>query len=149
MPVETNSERTFEVIAQFWLTIPSLWHALRAVFYTDIQENLGISAEQYHSLRCIARGLDSVSELARVKGFSRSAISRAVDALVNRELVERSQDPQDRRRVQLILTPHGQTMLDVVTDRMDEWLRGKFETLDDGELELIGQAFSTLNKAFG
>ncbi len=70
--------------------------------------------EQFHILRHIRRGLGSVSELAEVKQISRSAISQAVDLLVERGLICRLQNAQDRRNIPLELTEAGNSLLDTI-----------------------------------
>ena len=148
MSNQNKDERTVETIRQFWLTIPSLWHNLRAHIETVAEDNFEITAEQYHSLRRISQGIDSVSALAEDKYISRSAVSRAVDLLVQKELVVREPHPADRRRVQLTLTAQGQALLEALTAQVQAWMVARFNSLDDNELENIIQAFNALKKAF-
>lgn len=49
----------------------------------------------------------SLEAVTRWMGVTKQAVSQAVDALVVRGYLERSQDPSDRRRVNLILTDRG------------------------------------------
>ena len=143
-----KNELTEETIRQFWLTVPSLWHNLRAHIDTEAEENFEITAEQYHSLRRISLGIDSVSALAEDKYISRSAVSRAVDLLVQKKLVTREPHPADRRRSQLTLTTKGQALLDALTAQVQSWMVSKFDGLDENELMHIIQAFAALKKAF-
>ena len=143
-----NNRLTEETIRQFWLTIPSLWYNLRAHIDTEAEEKFEITAEQYHSLRRIAMGIDSVSALAEDKYISRSAVSRAVDLLVQKKLVAREPHPADRRRLQLVLTPDGQSLLERLTTQIQGWMVSKFSSLAEDELENIIQAFQALQKAF-
>jgi DNA-binding MarR family transcriptional regulator len=148
MSKPAKRDLTNEAIQQFWLTVPSLWHNLRAHIDTEAEENFDITAEQFHSLRRISLGIDSVSALAEDKYISRSAVSRAVDVLVQKELVTREPHPADRRRLQLALTPGGQTLLEALTAQVQIWMVGKFDSLDEDELENIIHAFMALRKAF-
>lgn len=52
----------------------------------------------------------TVGELADRLGISRPAATQGVDRLVRRGLVRRIGDADDRRRVQLRLTPHGEKL---------------------------------------
>ncbi|MBI9044294.1 MAG: MarR family transcriptional regulator [Anaerolineaceae bacterium] len=135
-------------ISNFWLTIPYLWHGLRAYIHKDAEENYEITVEQFHSLRRISFGCNSVSKLANDKNISRSAVSRAVDGLVHKELVVREQDLEDRRHTRLILTEKGQIMLDELSNRVNHWMFGKLDVLTEDELEIVIQAFGILGKAF-
>ena len=137
-----------DTISDFWITIPSLWHNLRAHIHDDAVESFGITAEQFHTMRRISLGIDSVSKLADDKSISRSAVSRAVDVLVQKGLVVREPHPQDRRRLRLTLTGKGQTLMDALSKRVREWMKLILVTLDDRELESIIQAFGALRRAF-
>lgn len=45
-------------------TISPVWHAARAHVYQQATENFGIRVSQFHILRRIRGGIDSVSRLA-------------------------------------------------------------------------------------
>jgi len=65
----------------------------------------------------------TVGELAESIGRSPSATSRLVDGLVRRRLVERHQEPEDRRQRTLRLTQRGHAVLRVVDRaRADQFL---------------------------
>ncbi|MDQ2700780.1 MAG: MarR family transcriptional regulator [Actinomycetota bacterium] len=52
-----------------------------------------------------------IQELAESLGASMPSLSRAVDGLVRKKLVSRSEDPDDRRRRRVALTPSGQEIV--------------------------------------
>lgn len=133
-------------IDRFWETIPPLWSTIRAHIRGVAVEHYGVSEEQFHVLRHIRRGVGSVSELATVKNISRPAISQAVDILVSKGLLTRTQSVQDRRFVQLELTPEGNALLDEVIKETRDWMKARMEVLDIGELQNIHQAMNSLHK---
>lgn len=49
----------------------------------------------------------AVADLTRGLGISKQAVSQLVDTMVMRGYIERTPDPDDRRRMQLTLTPRG------------------------------------------
>jgi DNA-binding MarR family transcriptional regulator len=53
-----------------------------------------------------------LQELAESLGASTPSLSRAVDGLVGKELVSRHEDPEDRRRRRIELTPAGRAVVD-------------------------------------
>ena len=107
-----------------------------------------MTEEQFQVLRRIRKGSTSVSALAEASQTSRSAVSKAVDALVRRGLVIRSQDPNDRRNIPLALTDEGQRVLDAIFTEAEAWLSSRFECLDVEEMETLIRGMETLQKAF-
>jgi DNA-binding MarR family transcriptional regulator len=53
-----------------------------------------------------------LQELAESLGASTPSLSRAVDGLVGKDLVSRQEDPEDRRRRRIELTPAGRSVVD-------------------------------------
>jgi DNA-binding MarR family transcriptional regulator len=137
-----------QTMDRFWETIPHLWSNIRAHIRTLATERFGISVEQFHILRYIRRGSWSVSELAEAKNISRSAISQGVDMLVNKGLIIRSQNPGDRRYVQLELTAEGNSLLDAIFQDTRAWMQSKMGSFSRDELETIIRAMETLKKMF-
>ena len=149
MMSEKDSKDMLEsTIDSFWETFPSLWHIIRARIRDEAVSEFDITVEQFHILRRIHKGRNSVSKLAKAKHISRPAISRAVDLMVNKNLVTRTQDPQDRRHVQLDLTPKGHKLLDAIFGKHRQWMSLRLSTLDETELMSIQNAMNALNKAF-
>jgi DNA-binding MarR family transcriptional regulator len=135
-------------IDQFWATIPPVWNRIKGNIRSIAEENYGISVEQFHILRHIRRGLGSVSELAEVKQISRSAISQAVDLLVERGLICRLQNAQDRRNIPLELTEAGNSLLDTISEKNRAWMGTRMADLTREELETLSAAMEILGRTF-
>ena len=131
---------------KFWETIPPLWGYIRAHIRTVATEDYEISVEQFHILRFIRHGHCSVSELADVRNISRPAISQGVDTLVNKGLVSRTHSKEDRRYVQLELTPEGNALLDSVFQNTRAWMKESLETFSQEELELAVRGMEVLKR---
>lgn len=67
-----------------------------------------LTLPQYLALRAIERERLPGSELALRTGVSRPAVSQLIAGLAAAELVERRQEPDDRRRHQLVLSATGE-----------------------------------------
>ena len=48
-----------------------------------------------------------------------ATVSELVESLVKKDFLQRVQNPEDRRAVQITLTPHGQTLLDESIKRVE------------------------------
>ncbi len=109
-------------------------------------EQFEISIEQFHILRHIRKGFQSVSELAGVRQISRPAVSQTVEALVEKGFISRHPDANDRRYVHLQLTPDGENLLNEIFRANREWMAEKLLALDPQELENIRNALETLQQ---
>jgi DNA-binding MarR family transcriptional regulator len=85
---------------------------------------LDLSLAQYRVLALLGDGSSASSALAAQLAVSPPSISSVVDGLVGRGLVERQPDPADRRRLTLLLTVAGTSLLtdadQAVADRLAE-----------------------------
>jgi DNA-binding MarR family transcriptional regulator len=87
----------------------------------------------------------TLNEVAKTIGRGAPAVSRSVDALVRSGFVERTQDPDNRRRLALRLTQAGR---DQMTKRVagGPALRGKLERLAHSELRALERAIEILER---
>ena len=81
------------------------------------------------------------------KGLSRGApaVSRSVDALVRAGLVERTQDPDNRRRLALRLTPKGRDQLGARIAGGSA-LRKRLDRMAHSELRALERAIEILER---
>lgn len=143
----TPSERIRDqTIDRFWETVPPVWNYVRTHIRGTATGKFDITVEQFHVLRFVRRGPNSMSELATAKNISRPAISQAVDVLVKKGLLTRIPSTTDRRVVELALTEEGNALLDTVFKENREWMKERMKALTTEELEIIGKAMTALKK---
>ncbi|RPI84492.1 MAG: MarR family transcriptional regulator [Chloroflexi bacterium] len=143
--IEPSKEKLRQTVEVFWESFPPFWHRIRA-HIRQAAEQYDISVEQFHILRHIRRGICSVSELAEAKTISRPAVSQAVEALVQKGLIERSPGDRDRRFIQLALTESGNNLLDSVIDSTRQWMVELLEPLNEDELDWLIRGMDALKK---
>jgi DNA-binding MarR family transcriptional regulator len=136
------------VIDKFWESIPLAWRQMRNQIRHIALENFKMTEEQFQVLRRIRQGTVSVSALALVSLTSRSAVSKIVDALVRRGLVNRSQDPLDRRNIPLALSSEGQREMEEIFKEAEIWLSARFENLSSEELNTLTKGMEILCNVF-
>jgi DNA-binding MarR family transcriptional regulator len=88
-------------------------------------------------LRAVAAERPTVSRLAELLGVSKQAASRMADDMVTAGLLERSGDPDDRRRTSLQLTPMGSDVRAralAESQAMEDELRDRFGNTAVGQL---------------
>ncbi len=133
-------------IDRFWETVPPLWNSIRSHIRAAATANFDITVEQFHVLRYVRRGTNSVSELATAKNISRPAISQAVEILVKKGLLTRVPSREDRRCVDLVLTEAGNHLLDTVFKETHGWMKERMGDLSPEELETIARAMEIMKK---
>ena len=98
-----------------------------------------LSPPQWHLLFAIAGRKEGISmkELAEGASVTPGAITQFVDALVERGLVAREGDPNDRRIVRLKLTELAKNQFEKFRNEHLESMRRVFEVLSDDEIRQL------------
>ena len=89
----------------------------------------------------------TLNQVAKSVGRGAPAVSRSVDSLVRTGLVERTQDPDNRRRLALRLTEKGRAELSSA-GASGSALLGKLERLAHSELRAVERAIEILERGF-
>ena len=92
-----------------------------------------------------ARDGATLNQIAAAVSRGAPAVSRAVDALVRLGLIERTQDPDNRRRLALRLTSEGRDFL-ANQPRSASGLELRLERLAHSELRAIERAIEILER---
>jgi DNA-binding MarR family transcriptional regulator len=87
----------------------------------------------------------TLNDVAKTIGRGAPAVSRSVDALVRAGLVERTQDPDNRRRLALRLTQDGRDRL-AARVAGGSALKQKLERLAHSELRALERAIEILER---
>jgi DNA-binding MarR family transcriptional regulator len=109
---------------------------------------LGVTSTQASLLGAIYRsGGIGLSELAARERMGAPTLVAHIDKLESAGLVERARnDPNDRRRVVLNLTPLGRQVVHTLTQRRTAWLAARLADLSPGDLAAIEAAIDALEK---
>ena len=81
-----------------------------------------------------------MSEICTRMNMSNAAASQLVEKLVQSELVERSEDPVDRRAKQLKLAAKGRELIDTGIEKRLLWVDKLIEALAPQEQEKVAEA---------
>jgi DNA-binding MarR family transcriptional regulator len=144
-PTEKMLQQTID---RFWETVPPTWIRVRTHVRSVATENFGVTLEQFHILRHLRKGRQSVSQLAIAQQISRPAISQAVEALVVKGLITRQARAGDRRFVDVELTPKGTALINAIFQKNREWMFAKMESLSQAEIGKLVEAMELLKKTF-
>ena len=87
---EASIVQTVDVLLE---ALPAVWDRIRSNLRSAGIMKFDITLDQFHVLRFIRKGYRTVGELAEKKQTSRSAVSQAVEVLVQKGLVTRTKQP--------------------------------------------------------
>jgi len=130
------------------LTIPRLAHCFRPHGIFALDDGTHLSIGQGRLLMEINCGVHTVSELAEAGSVSLPTISRKIDLLVEKGLVSRKVDPDDRRAVILEITEEGRRTLQSLRSHANQQLSKFLASLSDDELGKIRESLQLLRRAF-
>lgn len=88
----------------------------------------------------------SQKELAARVGIDGSSLVRLIDILVTKELVERSQDPSDRRSNILSLTPAGRVAVGRIQRLLARAEARMLADFDEAEIEMLTVSLERLDR---
>jgi DNA-binding MarR family transcriptional regulator len=128
-------------------TAPLIMRLIRQLMRAD--REAGLSTPQFRALGYVSRHSGtSLSQVAEHLGLSTPATSRLIDALVDRELVERAIAPEDRRYITLRLTARGEAVQAAARARALRGLSAVMEGLTPAERLAVADALPMLRQLF-
>jgi DNA-binding MarR family transcriptional regulator len=108
----------------------------------------GLSFSQINILmRLVHGGSAGVSEIGEQMGVSNAAASQAVERLVQLGLIERTEDPEDRRAKRLELTRKGRVLIEKGVEARSKWIEGLTDALTPEQQNMIISALTLLTEA--
>jgi len=113
--------------------------------FIQYARNSGLSMSQLGALFHLnSMGTSGVTDLGDHLGVTSAAASQMLDRLVQQGLIQRSEDPHDRRVKQIDLTEEGCRVLEESIRARQDWLDDLANTIPDNEKEPIIAALNTL-----
>nr|WP_246306145.1 MarR family winged helix-turn-helix transcriptional regulator [Allobranchiibius huperziae] len=113
---DEQSDRDTEDFVSALLTASRALVGVSARSLADVEDT--VTPTQFRALVVLAADGDgTLSRLAARLGVNASTAQRQVERLVRDGLVDRRENPQDRREVSIALTSHGSRLVDAVTSR--------------------------------
>ncbi|SDO36743.1 DNA-binding transcriptional regulator, MarR family [Nakamurella panacisegetis] len=112
------------------------------------EESIGVN--QFRALVIIAsRGPLHSAALAEAMGLHPSNATRTCDRLVAEKLLDRRDNPADRRHLQLILTKKGRRLVDGVMNRRRTLIKGILAQMPDGDRRQLADVLNEFAQAGG
>jgi DNA-binding MarR family transcriptional regulator len=116
--------------------------------FKHFMDDSGLSPSQINALmrlhHCESCG---VSDIGDHLGITNAAASQLVDRLVQQHLLQRSEDPHDRRYKLVALTPDGKSLIQEGIQARSSWMVQLTEALTAEEQQKIIEALTLLTQA--
>jgi DNA-binding MarR family transcriptional regulator len=107
----------------------------------------GLSFSQISILmRLVHGGNAGVTEIGGQLGVTNAAASQAVDRLVQLGLIERTEDPKDRRAKRLALTQKGRALVEKGVRARSQWIESLTDALTPEQQNVIVSALTLLTE---
>lgn len=108
----------------------------------------GLSPTVIATLASIERSqVVTPGELARIEGVQRPTMTRAIGRLVEAGLVDRREDPDDRRCSLLSVSARGHRYLAEHRSRKSAWLANLIEEMPEADADILARAARILSRA--
>ncbi|RUR75564.1 MarR family winged helix-turn-helix transcriptional regulator [Chlorogloeopsis fritschii PCC 9212] len=128
-------------------TIPLLMRFIRADMRTNSADSLSIP--QLRTLAFLKRNPGaSLSEVAEHLGVTCATASATTERLVQRNLVQRTDHPQERRRIVLNLTEEGKLLLEQSQEKTRTHIAEILEELTPEQISQIEEGLALLKNVF-
>lgn len=89
---------------------------------------------------------DTAADIVELRRLSKGAVSKGVEALIQKSLLERIPDTEDRRRIHLKLRPQAEPVTESIDEVREEFLETILEGFTKEELETYTRFFQRLFK---
>lgn len=108
----------------------------------------GVTPAQCHAILALEEaGQSSLTELATALELDSSTLSRTVDGLVKEGLADRREDPTNRRRSILSLSPAGEAAAARINEACDRYYRSLLSSLSEADARGVLRAVPILAEA--
>lgn len=136
-----------QLIDRFFELRPVLHRRFDTELGRELRDELqSVTVHQLTALSRLKQGALTMRELAKELGVSESAATAITERLVRQDLVERSDDPTDRRVVRVSLSASGLRLVDRIHDTVREKTAELVAMLSDRQLAQLIDILETLAK---
>jgi DNA-binding MarR family transcriptional regulator len=116
--------------------------------FKHFMDDTGLSLTQVNVVMHLYHGeICSVSDIGAHLKVTNAAASQTVDQLVQAGLLERTEDPNDRRTKQIKLTPKGRAIVEKGIEARSQWIEALANELSLEQQAMIVTALNFLTTA--
>jgi DNA-binding MarR family transcriptional regulator len=141
--VPSDRGKSVEQAASFLREMQSL-HQMMLRELSPVLDEFGIDPRLYMMLKQIEGGAVHPGAISKAVHLPNSVVTRHIDQLVERGLLERSLDTEDSRRIKLTLTKEGQRVTREATRTVFDVVGARIERIPASRREVFLTTFADL-----
>jgi DNA-binding MarR family transcriptional regulator len=139
--VKESTETDLETAARLRLAVARMQRLLRS------QEMGGLSLTEASCLAVIGRrGPMPLNEIAASEHLSAPSVTKTITRMEEAGLIDRLNDPTDRRVSLVTLSKKGRALVDQIRSRRNAFLLLRLQELSPADLEAVEQALPILER---
>lgn len=112
----------------------------RRIRYESTDAAGAVAPHQFSVLVRLEEAPRTPGELADIERVAKPSMTRTLAGLLDRGLIQRVADVQDRRQVIVSLTPQGRSLVSAIRRTRDAWMVTRVARLSPQEQEVLAQA---------
>jgi DNA-binding MarR family transcriptional regulator len=139
-----KNEKTEELHKLYFSLIPLFYKC--KTFYIDKNRTDDLcNKNQSMAIMIIGKAkIITPTVLSKFINMEKGSLMTLIDSLVEKEFVIRTNDPSDRRKILLSLTPEGTMYMNAIEEQSVRGLALMVENLDENEIDQIHDSLKTL-----
>ena len=87
---------------------------------------------------------DTAGDIVELRRLSKGAVSKAVESLIQKSLLERTEDAKDRRKIHLALKPQAGPVMESINEVREDFVDTVLDGFTKEELKLYSLFFDRL-----
>ena len=115
------------------------------VIVRKVASDNNLSLSQYFTLSNISSSGILMGELSKLVGVDKSTLTRNIRILLNRDLVLKNQSTSDKREYIIMLTNHGEKLIDKLDSGMEKELSIIIKDIDSTSKQTLSNIIESVN----
>ncbi len=154
-PVDTEpaepTSGTDHVALRLWLRLLACHNLMEEQLRTRMRESFGTSLARFDLMAQLYRYPEGLRmrEVSRLLMVTGGNVTGLADRLVAEGLVERRDDPMDRRAYRLCLTARGRSQFADMAEQHEQWVVSLLAPLGERNLAELGELLGRLKNQLG
>jgi DNA-binding MarR family transcriptional regulator len=150
-PAQTGAPEADHVALRLWLRLLACHNVMEEELRARMRDNFGTSLARFDLMAQLYRYPEGLRmrEVSRLLMVTGGNVTGLADRLVAEGLVERRDDPTDRRAYRLCLTPRGRSQFADMAAQHEQWVVSLLAPLGERNLAELGDLLGRLKNQLG